>query len=132
MASVSSPNPAATYHEGRGNKILSLTPVQSVMVRYTDPDGKESVVFCYVFGEAAYDKNTRMAGVWVTANLDQLQKQLRLAPKGIATSIIASMEEMGLLREGKVVTAGTPVVELPDVSDAFSDLGDQPEPGEEG
>jgi hypothetical protein len=131
MASVTNPNPVANYPEGRPNRVLSIAPVQAVMVRYVDPDGKESVVLCYVFGEADYKelkdpsnpkKPRRMAGVWTVANLQQLQATMKLASGHAALSIIQAMEEKGLLREGKVV-GGTPAtVELPDVSSVFEDL----------
>lgn len=127
MASVSGPNPTARYPEGaKPNKILSIAPIQMVMVRYVDPDGKESMVLCYVFGEAEYKelKNKRMAGVWTVANLQELQSKMKLARGDAATQILAQMEEKGLLRDGKVATSAPAQVELPDVSDIFSDLGD--------
>lgn len=133
MAAVSTPNPAATFHEGRANKIISVAPIETVMVRYTDPDGKESMALCYVFGEAEYKglkdavdprKPRRMAGVWIGANLQQLQSQLRLAPGDQALSIINMLEEKGVLKDGKVVGTGqvlAAVAEPPkDFSDAFS------------
>lgn len=125
MAQVSSPNPSATYHEGKGNQIISLTEVKHVMVKYTDPDGKESMALCAVFGETPYGKNggDKMVGVWVLANLQQLQAQLRLAPKEIARKAIAMMEEKGILREGRVASADSaPAPELPDLSDVFANL----------
>lgn len=135
MASVLSPNPVARYPEGgKPNKILSIAPVQAVMVRYVDADGKESVVLCYVFGEADYKelKNRRMTGVWTVANLAQLQGTMRLATGHAAVGILAAMEEKGLLRDGKVVAGAAPTVDLPDVSDVFSDLGKGVEPSGEG
>lgn len=138
MAEVSTPNPAPKFHEGRGNRVLSITPAQIIMVRYADPDGKEQVALCYVFGEADYKgvkdprqpdsrKPRRMAGVWVGANLSQLQNQLRLAPGPLALDIINRMEEQGIMRDGKLAGAvGGPVsvqVEQKDFSSAFEDLG---------
>lgn len=135
MAQVSSPNPAATFHEGRANRVLSITPAQIVMVRYADPDGKESMALCYVFGEAEYKgikdplnpgatKPRRMAGVWVGANLTQLQNQLRQAPGPLALEIITRLEEQGILRDGKLVGASAVPgeVEPKDFSGAFEDL----------
>lgn len=127
MASVTSPNPAARYFDGQGNKILSITEVKTIMVRYTDPDGKESLAQIQVFGEADYGKSgkpeDRMLGVWVIANLQQLQNQLRQAPKDIAKNIIAAMEAKGYVRDGKLVngdSVGT--VALPDVGGVFEGL----------
>lgn len=131
MATVTEPNPAAIYHDGKGNRILSLTPVQTIMVRYTDPDSKEAIALCYVFGEADYGKagraEDRMTGVWLGANLSQLQNQLRLVSKGQAVSILAMMEEKGLVREGRLVATLPTPVELPDVGHVFEDLGKEPE-----
>lgn len=130
MASVSTPNPAGVFHEGRGNRILSVAPIETVMVRYSDPDGKESMALCYVFGEAEYKglkdladprKPRRMAGVWIGANLQQLQNQLRLASGDQALAIINMLEEKGVLREGRVLGTAqvAPVAPPPDFSDAF-------------
>lgn len=131
MAEVSTPNPAAHYPEGRRpNTIISLTPVTSVMVRYVDPEGKEQMVFCYVFGEAEYSglkdpqnpkKPRRMPGVWIAANTAQLGAQLRLAHGPQALQIIDMMEDKGLIREGRVLGGSAPVAAvLPDFSDVFA------------
>lgn len=127
MASVTSPNPAPRYFEGQGNKILSITEVKTIMVRYTDPDGKESLAQVQVFGEADYGKSgkpeDRMLGVWVVANLAQLQNQLRQAPKDTAKAIIAAMEDKGYVRDGKLVSSDSAgAVALPDVGGVFEGL----------
>ncbi len=135
MASASTPNPAGVYHEGRGNRILSVAPIETVMVRYADPDGKESMALCYVFGEAEYKglkdltdprKPRRMAGVWIGANLQQLQNQLRLASGDQALAIINMLEEKGVLREGRVLGTAqvAPQAPPPDFGDVFDVASD--------
>lgn len=129
MASVSNPTPAGRYHEGRSNRILSITEPKPLMVRYAGPDGKEAIVLALAFGETDYGKGDRpedkMLGIWVIANLEQLQSLLKLAPKEQAKDIIAAMEAKGLVREGKIqaVTASAP--ELPDVSGVFANLEEE-------
>lgn len=136
MATVTNPNPVANYPEGRPNRVISIAEVKTVMVRYVDPDGKESVVLCYVFGEAEYKelkdlanpkKPRRMAGVWTVANLQQLQQTMKLANGHAALAIISAMEEKGLIQDGKVVAGSTvSQVSLPDVSSVFEDLDKAP------
>lgn len=133
MASVTGPTPASRYHDGQGNKILSIARVETIMVRYVDPDGKESMAQIQVFGEADYGKSgspdDRMPGVWVIANLAQLQEKLRLAPREQAKAILASMEEKGLIRDGKLISAeALASASLPDVSAAFEELEEPAKP----
>jgi hypothetical protein len=129
MASVSSPTPAGRYHEGRANRILSIAKVETLMVRYADPDGKESIVQVQAFGEADYGKGgkpeERMLGIWIVANLKQLQDNLKMAPMEQAKDIIAAMESKGLVREGKLMGGTVTAVELPDVSAVFENLEEE-------
>lgn len=130
MAQVTTPNPAARYFDGQGNKILSITKVETFMVRYVDPEGKESLAQIQTFGEADYGKSgrpeDRMLGIWVVANMAQLQAQLRQAPKESAKALIALMEEKGYVREGKLVSLPMGPVDLPNVEGIFDNLEEEP------
>lgn len=100
------------------------------MVRYTDPDGKESLALIYAFGEADYGKSgkpeDRLMGLWVVANMSQLQDTLRMAPIETAKAIIAAMESKGLAQDGKLVgRAVMATVSLPDVSAIFENLEEE-------
>ncbi len=127
MAQVSGPNPASQYVEGQGGKVLAITEIKHYMVKYTGSDGKVSMAEVQVFGEADYGKSgkpeDRMLGIWVLANLEQLQNQLRQAPKDMARLIIASLEEKGYVRDGKLVGGDSAAsTNLPDVSGVFEEL----------
>lgn len=138
MAQVQDPTRVGHYPEGRANRIISLTPAQHVMVRYVNPDGRETMALIMAFGEANYGKGGQggpvLPGIFVLANEQQLGAQLRLAPIDHAKAIIAAMEEKGLIADGKLVnTTSAPAQPLPDVSDVFKALGDGEEkPEKEG
>jgi len=130
MAQVQDPTRVGHYPEGRPNRIISITPAQHVMVRYVNPDGKETMALIMAFGEANYGKGGQggpvLPGIFILANEQQLGAQLRLAPIDHAKSIIAAMEEKGLIVDGKLA-GSTPAAlpQLPDVSDVFKLDGEE-------
>lgn len=127
MAQVSSPKPAAQYHE-QPNRIISITEAKQIMVRYASPTGEEKMVLVLAFGETIYGKGAnavRMPGLWVLANDSQLSEQLRKVPLDQAKQLVALMEERGMLVGGKIASSGTPSVTLPDVSSIFEDESEE-------
>jgi hypothetical protein len=130
MAQVQDPTRVGHYPEGRANRIISITPAQHVMVRYVNPDGRETMALILAFGEANYGKGGQggpvLPGIFILANESQLGAQLRLAPIDHAKSIIAAMEDKGLIVDGKL-QGSTPVAApaLPDVSGVFGEIDDE-------
>lgn len=136
MATVTASNPVGDYHD-RPNKVLSVTRAEPVMIRYTDPAGKEKMALAYVFGEAVYNdlrdadkKPRRMAGVWIVANDSELREKLHKAPGEQALQILDRLEDLGIVRDGFLL--GAPALaraaEPKDFSASFSDLGGGEEP----
>lgn len=124
MASVTSPTPAARYHD-RGSRVLSVTRADHIMIRYSDPDGKESMALAMIFGEVDYGTQgkpeDRLPGIWIVAGADELRDKLRRSSKAQAQEILAMLEERGLYHNGKPVAPGAPAP-LPDVSAVFSEV----------
>jgi hypothetical protein len=65
-----------TYHEGQINTVLSVTPVQTYAVRFTDGEGKETMCLVDTFGKLADGE----LGVFVKANERQMTENLRQVP----------------------------------------------------
>jgi hypothetical protein len=95
MASVSGPNMAPTYHEGRPNQILRITPMLPMMVVCTDGDGKEVSVVVWTFGKM---KDGRV-GVFLGATPQQVRENIKVPSHAFIDNMRAKMEEKGYLRE---------------------------------
>ncbi len=91
MPKVTRPTPAATYHEGRPNQVISLVEVKTYMIKFTDDQGKEEIAQVQVFGTDEEDGGT---GVWVIANQQELIEQLRGASKHVRRGVRAQLKEL--------------------------------------
>lgn len=110
-ATVSGPRPVTQYHEGKSNKVLAVTPIQAVMVRYTNSAGAESMALLYCFGKSTVDGGV---GVYVVAGEKQLSETLSVPNAELTKQVREAMEVRGLIANGELVlgNAVAPVVEF--------------------
>lgn len=99
MASVSEPKPAGTYHEGRPNQVLRLTPMVPMMAVCTDSDGKEITLIVWVFGKL----KDGGVGVFLGADPQQVRDMVRVPSKTLVDNVRAKMDEKGYVVGGELV-----------------------------
>jgi hypothetical protein len=98
MASVSGPKPAPTFHEGKPNQILRITPMVPLMVVATDGDGRETAVVVWAFGKM----QDGGVGIFVGATPQQVRDQIKVPSKAFIENVRAAMEEKGYLAQGEL------------------------------
>jgi len=98
MASVSGPNPAPVYHEGKPNQVLRLTPMIPMIAVVTDQDGKEQNIVIWVFGKMKDGK----IGVFLGANPQEVRAQIRVPSQHMIDAIRHKMDEKGFTVNGEL------------------------------
>ena len=107
-----------TYHDGQPNTVLSVTPVQTYAVRFTDGEGKESMCLVDTFGKLADGE----LGIFIKANERKMSENLRGVPESQLQQIRQKISDLGPMTTDEI--PGTPA---PGVAEALDDVVGGPE-----
>jgi hypothetical protein len=105
------------YHEGHKNAVLSVTPVQTYAVRFTNGEGKETMCLVDTFGKM----DDGEMGVFIKANERQMTENLRQVPPN----------QLQQIRQRIAEVAPATMDELPGVAPGVADALDDVVEGEE-
>lgn len=102
------------YHEGQPNTVLSVTPVQTYAVRFTDGEGKETMCLVDTFGKL----DDGELGVFIKANERKMSENLRQVPANQLQQIRQKISELG----GPMTMEDLPSNPAPGVAEALDDV----------